>query len=153
MGQILTHIRDFSASAHPAVITSQKFWEDCGVKWMSKDFKTQFVGLVVEAVDAGVLSISKLEKNSLDTPILSELGVNADTTVLHFAELLHQNRKSSEVFIGYLRGCDGNLSAVYAFWDTDRGGWYVHARSVTRPHEWCAGRQVVSRLPAGKAGK
>jgi len=153
MSGLLTFIRNFSVSAHPPVTTSQKFWEDCGVKWMSKDFKTQFVGLVVEAVDAGVLSISKLEKNSLDTPILSEFGVNAETTVLNFAELLNQNRGSDEFFIGYLRGHDGNPWAVSASWYTGDDVWYAHAFSVTHPIEWSAGGQVVSLLPAGKAGE
>ncbi len=142
---ILTFIRDFLASAHPKISTSEKFWEDAGVKWMGESFKTQFIGLEVSATEAEVLSISKLEKNSLDTPILSELGEKAETSVLHFAEFLNQNRRSSEFFIGYLRGLDGNLFAVYASWLVSVGGWVVNAPSVARPHEWSAGYMVLSR--------
>ena len=145
MSALLTFVRNFSASAHPAITTSQKFWKDCGRKWTNEDFKAQFLGLEVSATEAEVLSISKLEKNSLDTPILSELGEKAETSVLHFAEFLNQNRRSSEFFIGYLRGLDGNLFAVYAGWDVGRGGWDVGANSVTDPRGWFAGRVVVSR--------
>ncbi len=153
MGNILTHIRDFKVTAHPAVTTSQKLWEDCGVKLTGKDFKAQFVGLEVEAVEAGILSISKLQKNSLDATILSELGIKAETSVLHFAELLHQNRKSSEIFIGYLRGLDGKLWAVFASWFAGDDGWFVDPSSVTDPVWWDVGYRVVSRLPTRKAGK
>ena len=139
---ILTFIRDFLASAHPKISTSEKFWEDAGVKWMGDNFKTQFLRLEVAAASAATLSLQKLEENSLDTPILSELGEKAETSVLHFAEFLNQNRRSSEFFIGYLRGLDGNLFAVCARWFVSRGGWRVDARSVASPFEWGAGGLV-----------
>jgi len=142
---LLTYIRDFSASAHPAITTSQKFWEDAGVKWMGDTFKTQFIGLEVAAASAATLILQKLDKNSLYAKILSDLGVKAETSVLHFSELLHQNCESSKFFIGYLKGNDGNLFAVYAGWDVGRGGWDVGANSVTDPRGWFAGRVVVSR--------
>jgi len=153
MGNILTHIRDFSASAHPATNTSKKFWEDHAVESMNSDFEDQFLELEVEAVGAVTLSISKLEKNSLDAPILAELGEKAVTSVLHFAELLNYHRGSSETFSVYLRGLDGELWAVRALLFTDRNGWSVGARPVRNSLGWRVGPQLVSRLPAGKAGK
>lgn len=41
------------------------------------------------------------------------------------------------------------LRAVYVHWGVV--GWFVNARSVEDPDGWGGGRQVFSRLPAGKA--
>ena len=152
MGQILTNVRDFKVSAHPAVTTTQKFWKDCcGVAWMNEDFKAQFVGLEVTATDSAVLSISKLERYSFDDAILKELGVKPETSVHHFAELLRRNKNSSEVSIVYLRGLDEKRWAVDTRWNELRNGWDVYARPMKKAmREWHAGRVVVSRLHTGK---
>ncbi len=143
---ILTLIREVRLGAQQAVTTSKKFWEDAGVKWMGENFEAQFIGLDVPATPATDLCVRKLEQNSLDALIIAELGgeEKAETSISHFKDFLSKNRKSTEWFIFYLKGKDGNLWAVNAPWDSGRDGWYVYAYSVTDPRSWGAGRQVVS---------
>ncbi|MBI1974677.1 MAG: hypothetical protein HYS51_02440 [Candidatus Zambryskibacteria bacterium] len=142
---ILTFLRTFSIAAQPAITTSKEYFEEAGVKWTGDNFKAQFLGLEVPETAETELAIHKLEQASLDAPILAERGDKAETAVSQFKVFLAKNRKSSEWFIFYLRGRDGNLWAVHAYWDTGDGGWDVRAHSVTYPYSWDAGRRVVSR--------
>jgi len=142
---ILTLIRTVVVFSKPAVTTSKEYFKEAGVRWMGKNFETQFLGLEVEATEEVELAVRKLEQASLDAPILAELGGKAELTVSQFQTFLAANRGSSEWFVFYLKGKDGNLWAVDALWSADDVGWSVNANSVGSPRRWDADRQVVSR--------
>ncbi|MCR4279580.1 MAG: hypothetical protein NUV78_02465 [Candidatus Zambryskibacteria bacterium] len=143
---ILTLLRTVRITAQPTTITSKEYFAEAGVVSAGSNFETQFYGLEVAAVAAGELAVRKLTKDSLDAPILAELGDKAETSVSQFRAFLDANRGSSEWFIFYLRGNDGNLWAVSADWNAGDGGWRVGARSVAAPIWWDAGRQVLSQV-------
>lgn len=142
---ILTFLRTVKLAAQPAMITSKEYFEEAGVKVTGTNFETQFYGLEVAETPEAELAVSKLEQDSLDASILAKLGDKAETLVSQFKAFLSANRESKEWFIFYLRGKDGNLSAVDARWFADGGGWDVDAHSVAFPSRWSAGRQVLSQ--------
>ena len=145
VSSILTLLRTARIVAQPAVTTSKKYFEEAGVKLVGSNFEAQFYDLEVPATGEAELAVRKLEQNSLDAPILTELGEKAEISVSQFRAFLLANHGSSEVFIAYLRGNDGNLWAVRASWYAGYGGWSVFANSVARPFRWFAGHQVLSR--------
>lgn len=123
------------------------------IGWMSDDFKRYFLNVVEEKVEGVTLTVHRLKKASLGAPILSELGDCAEISLAHFFELMKRQSKGEAgpllvngwANIAYIRGNDGNLWAVDAYWnDTDRD-WDVYVYSVEDPHEWGDGRQVLSR--------
>jgi len=142
---ILTLLRTVHIASQPAGITSEKYFEEVGVQRTSSNFKSQFYGLEVAATDEIELTVYKLEENSLDASILAELGDKTETSVSQFHAFLAANSKSSEWFIFYLRGKDGNLWVVDAYWSSDYGGWSVNANSIENLNRWNAGNHVVSR--------
>lgn len=142
---ILTFLLVETISAQSAVTTSEKYFRDVGVKWTNDTFKKQFLGLEVSATDKVELAVNELTQASLDAPILSELGDKAETAVPTFRAFLWANRGGLGWFIFYLRGKNGNLWAVDAYWNAKAGRWHVDASSVMSPNRWGAGRQVVSR--------
>jgi len=142
---ILNLIRTLWVSAQPAVTTSEDYFKEAGVVVMGDNFQNQFLGLEIGASERTEFTIRKLEKESLDRPILDELGDKAEISASQFKAFLAENRRSPEWFIFYLRGRDGNLWAVIAHWNSVIDGWYVRAFSVGNPNEWVAGHRVVSR--------
>jgi len=146
MGQVLSFVRDFSAPAHPAVTTSLKFWEDCGVRWMEKCFENQFLNLEVPLIKTEVLSIKKIEQDLLDTQILLELGKHAEISASHYREILDKNRGTEKVFIAYLRGVNKNLCSVSAHWEHCQKNFSVAAHFVTETEGCYAGNMLVSRM-------
>lgn len=142
---ILTLLRTVRIPAQPAVITSEEYFKEAGVVVMRDNFKTQFLGLEVPATNETELAVCKLEKTSLDAPILAELGDRAEISVNQFRAFLAENRESTEWFIFYLRGKDGSLWAVGAYWLAVSDGLSVDAYSVGNPNRWYAGNRVVSR--------
>jgi len=142
---IFTFLRTVRIAAQPAVTTSKEYFEGAGVKWTGSNLESQFYGLEVLAVGESRLAVHILEQNSLDAPIMAELGNKAEISVSQFRAFLDGNRGSSEWFIFYLRGKDGNLWAVGAGWDGG-GGWSVGAHSVERPGRWGAGGRVLSQV-------
>ena len=142
---ILTLLRTVVVFSKPAVTTSKEYFKEAGVVWMGDNFKAQFLDLEVGATEEAELAVRKLEKASLDAPILAELGDKAELEVSQFQVFLAANRGSSEWFIFYLRGRDGNLWAVDAFWYADYVGWYVYADSVADPSEGFVGYPGGSR--------
>ena len=143
---LLTFLRTVRIAAQPAVTTSEKYFKEAGVVVMWDNFKAQFLGLEVPATEEAELVVRKLEQDSPDAPILTELGDKAETSVSQFKAFLAANRKSTEWFIFYLRGKDGNLCAVYASWDAGDDGWGVNAGSVDSPGRWRVGNQVLSQV-------
>jgi hypothetical protein len=125
-----------------------------GVKiyWIGQNFKTNFLGLVEKGIAPATLRIQKLKKNSVDTPIMGELGETARTKLAQFWEQMKkqgQGQKGALLVnghanIAYIDDENGTLWAVAAFWSSG-GGWRVEASSVAYPGEWDADYQVVSR--------
>jgi hypothetical protein len=96
--------------------------------------------------------VHRLERDSLDAPILTELGSHVETKLAHFFELLKtQSKGESDTLltngyanIAYIKGNDGNFWAVRAYWYSGLGYWHVRANSVDYPYRWPAGSLVLS---------
>lgn len=124
-----------------------------GVKigWLSNEFKEFFLGKTEESVDPATLTIHRLIDASLDAPIMAELGPRTETSLAELFALFQKQGNGENGLlltngcanIFYIRGTDGNLWAVGAFWHCD--SWYLDARSVEFPCEWTAEDLVVSR--------
>lgn len=143
---ILTLPRTVRLAAQSAATTSKEYFQEAGVVSTGSNFETQFYGLEVPAIAEGELAVRKLTKDSLDAPILAELGKKAEISIAQFQAFLATNRGLSEWFIFYLRGNDGNLWAVGAELNADSGGWHVSAFSVANPGRWDTGVQVLSQV-------
>lgn len=143
---ITTFVRMVPVAAQPECTTSIRYFKEADIGWPEwVDESHFFFGLEVAATEEAELAVRKLERGSLDAPILAELGDKAETSVSQFLAFLAANRGSTEWFIFYLRGKDGNLWAVRACWIVDFVGWFVHAHSIESPDGWFAGGLVVSR--------
>lgn len=142
-----TILREVSLGAQSNSVVSKKYFEDVGVKWMSDHFNKQFIGLEVPFVGSADFIVREIKQSSSDAAIITELGgvVRAETSVLHFRDFLSRENGSKEYFIFYLRGKDGNLWSVYAYWRAESSGWDVDATSVSDPDEWGLNFRVVSR--------
>lgn len=143
---ILTLLRTLKIAAQAATTTSNEYFMEAGVVLTGTNFETQFYSLEIEAVAEGELAVRKLMQDSLDALILAELGDKAEILVAQFHSFLAANRGSEEWFIFYLRGKDGNIWAVRAYWHAGCGGWSVGARSVDDTDRWYAGDQVLSQV-------
>lgn len=131
--------------------------KDClkvaNVGWTSNNFKKLFLGKVEENVLEQKLAVSRLERASLDAPILAELGDKAEVSLAYLFDLLKKQSKGEDgvlltngyANIFYVRSTDGNLWAVRADWDSHNRYWDVEAASVEDPCRWRGGRQVFSR--------
>lgn len=145
VNSILTFLRAVQISAQAATTTSKEYFEEARVAWISDNFQNQFLGLEVAESPEADLVVSRLEEDTLDVPILAELGDKAEISPSQFRAFLAANRGSTEYFIFYLRGKNGELWAVRARWHAGYGGWRVSAHSVSRPDGWYTGSLVLSR--------
>ncbi len=133
-----------------------------GVKigWNGDNFKKYFVSLnrtgkLEIDVLAQKLRVHKLRKNSLDGPIITQLGGESvvETNLGTMFELMKKQGtgQAGDLLVNgyanifYIRDDNGTLWAVSCRWFADLGGWYVEASSLTDPREWDAGIQVFSR--------
>ena len=136
----------FFASDHFTVnIKAVKF------AWFGDNFKQHFLHKEEAPQGEVELKVSKLKKNSLDKPILNELGDKAETTLASIWELLKKQPNGEQgtlltngcANIFYVRDSKGVLWAVGVDW---RGvGWRVSANSVEGPRVWSGGGLVFSR--------
>lgn len=116
-------------------------------------FKEWFLGKTEDPFAGSKVYGRKLERNSVDGPILTELGGNeaAETTLaeLYAAMEAQPNGKSGNLLnngwanIFYIKDINGTLRAVDVAWGGD--GWSVSPRSVEVPDEWDADDRVFSR--------
>lgn len=121
------------------------------IAWIGDNFRNNFSSKVEEAQAETTLRVSKLKKNSLDMPIIAELGSRTETTLANIWQMLKKqaNGEFGKLLVNgcanifYVRDAKAVLWAVGVDWCGD--GWYVFARSVTLPGEWHEGRQVFSR--------
>lgn len=140
----------FIAKDHFVVDTSKK--AKVKFSWFGDNFEKWFFGKEEEPMAAKTLQYWELVKNSVDTPIIAELGgeAKAETTLACLCYLLEQQRDGEKgvllvngrANIFYIRDVDGALRAVLAYWSGD--GWDVHALSIGDPRSWLAGYQVFS---------
>jgi hypothetical protein len=118
------------------------------------NFKTNFGGKKESSVPAATLRAHKLRKGSVDGPIIEELG-GQQLVETPLATMWEAMKRQGQGQVGdllvngyanifYVRADDDVLWAVYCRWSSDYG-WDVYVYSVSRPGEWSAGCQVVSR--------
>ena len=123
------------------------------ISYLGDNFKDWFLKKTEEPFSGSTIYGRKLSKNSVDGPILSELGgqEKAETTLSEvFAMMARQaNGETGELLtngyanIFYIRDINESLRAVDVRWLV--GGWYVRAYSIVDPGGWHAGCQVFSR--------
>lgn len=117
------------------------------------NFNNLFLNQVEEDVENATLVVHRLERVSLDAPILTELGDRAATKLCWLFDLLKKQSKGEKgvlltngyANIIYVRDANGMLWAVRAFWNSDCGYWDVYADPVEHSSAWRGGHQVLSR--------
>ena len=140
-------------------IAKDKFKVDTGKKakvkisYLGDNFKEWFLGKIEDPFSGSTVYGRKLEKNSVDGPILAELGGNeaAETTLteVYAAMEAQPNGEDGNLLnngwanIFYIKDVNGALRAVHVDWVD--GGWDVLANSVEDPAEWNADDRVFSR--------
>lgn len=123
------------------------------ISYISNTFKEWFLGKIENPFSGSTVSGRKLEKSSVDGPVLAELGGNetAKTTLteMYAAIGAQPNGESGDLLtngwanIFYIEDINGTLRAVHVRW---RGvGWDVGAYSVGSPNEWYADSRVFFR--------
>ncbi len=124
------------------------------ISCLGNNFVKWFLGKTEERVDSEVsLRYHNLTSNSLDAPIIAELGggeAKAETNLAEIAALMEKQGHGESgplltngfANIFYVRDTNGLLRAVYVGWLG--GGWDVHANSGTGPIPWDAGSRVFS---------
>ena len=123
------------------------------ISYLGDNFKEWFLKKTEEPFAGSTVYGRKLNKGSVDGPILSELGGQEkdETTMAEIYAMMERqaNGESGDLLnngwanIFYVRDITGTLRAVGVHWHDD--GCYVDARSVEHPYEWRSGRQVFSR--------
>jgi hypothetical protein len=123
------------------------------ISYLGDNFKEWFLGKEEDPFAGSTINGRKLEKSSVDGPILAELGGNevAETTLteMYAAMAAQPNGESGNLLnngwanIFYIKDVNGTLRTVDVHWSGD--GWYVRAYSVEDPGEWYADRRVFSR--------
>lgn len=157
---ILEHIATVDIPEMPEPFVVNKHIQDektvGGVKWwLGSNFLQHFSGTTLPPCPAGKINIHKLNKGSVDGPIIAELGGEsvAETSLaqLHWMIMQQPNGEQGNLLangyanIFYIRDTKGTLWAVLCGWDSVGRFWLVEASSVAFPDRWFAGRQVVSR--------
>jgi len=123
------------------------------ISYLGDNFKEWFLGKEENPFVGSTINGRKLEKNSVDGPILAELGGNkaAKTTLteMYAAMEAQPNGESGNLLnnrwanIFYIEDINGTLRAVYVDWHG--AGWRVDAHSVEDPSSWIADGRVFSR--------
>jgi len=123
------------------------------ISHLGDNFKEWFLGKTENPFAGSTIYGRKLEKNSVDGPILQELGGNeaAETTLteMYAAMEAQPNGENGDLLnngwanIFYIKDVNGTLRAVRVRWSDD--GWHVHACSVENPLEWFTDRRIFSR--------
>ncbi len=103
---------------------------------LSEIFKSNLYGKIEEDVKPAVLVIHRLERPCTDEEICTELGTDHEEIALaYLCELLSKQPKGESgplltngyMNISYIRGTDGNLWIVRAYWSNSYcggcGGW------------------------------
>ncbi|MDP3954617.1 MAG: hypothetical protein Q8Q06_04355 [bacterium] len=127
-----------------------------GIKFFLGDsFKENFLGKIEKRVPATDLAVHILVRQSLDRPIIDELGGGREETFLYqLYELISRQPKGEDgpllvdgkTNIFYIRDAAEVLWAVNVDWDSHRSEWNVNAYSTAHLVEWEVSRQVFSQV-------
>lgn len=138
------------------VLTKELLKKEYNIGWTGDNFAKLFLGKQLKAAPQGAVAFSILQQDSLDKPILDELGEKAVTPLGRLLWHVKQQFKGQE---GHLL-VNGRTNIVYvevedegkitlwamnAYWSSRYGYWDVAADSVEDPSEQRAGVQVLSR--------
>lgn len=142
---------EFVARDNFIVDTSKK--AKIKISYLGDNFRKHFLGKIEGPFSGASLVGQKLLQNSVDGPIIAELGgkEKAKTTLFElYAMLIQQESGGSGSLltngyanIFYIEDVDGIIWAVLAYWNDV--GWDVEASSVDSPDEWDAAYQAFSR--------
>lgn len=127
--------------------------KDANIAWRGSNFDKLFLRKVEKNIGELTVAVYCLEKDSLDAPILTQLGDYAEINLAHFFSLIEKQSKGESgpllvkgyANIAYIRGIDNNRWVVCACWRSARGCWFVGAYSVGGPDRWWVGGRVLSR--------
>lgn len=122
-------------------------------------FDDEMLGMEVGEVGAGVIAVAELLKNSVDGPIMAEIGEDqVEIHLGHWFALIcaqAQGHKSEpgplfvdgRANIAYFKGKGKNAKrrAVRFDWSSGDRCWSVGATSAENPDPWRDGNQVLSR--------
>lgn len=123
------------------------------ISYLGTSFKEWFWEKTEESFAGSTVYGRRLDKGSVDGPILNELGGSekAETTLAEIYAMMKRqangrggaplNNGWANIF--YVRDITGTLRAVFVRWLGV--GWSVDAHSVESPNEWFAGCRVFSR--------
>lgn len=151
-----TAVEAFSAKAH---FVTKNTPDGVSLGYIGPNFQSAFLsGTGRNEIDVpkAELRIHKLRKNSVDTPIIEELGGKERVETSSLAAMWEMMKRQGQgqqgdllvngyANIFYIRDDHGTLWAVDCRWDSGYRFWDVYARSVARPNEWRAGDQVFAR--------
>lgn len=126
------------------------------IGFVNDNFKRWFYGLVEKKKGKTSLKQHHLLKDSVDGPILQELGGGnkAQSFLAEVLELMKLQPRGKSAFllaedyranIFYIKDKDGFTRAVDVYWDTFDRCWLVNADEVAGPGSWGAGDQVFAR--------
>lgn len=120
---------------------------------LGNNFKEWFLGKCEDPFSGGTVYGRKINKGSVDGPILTELGgqEKAETTLTETYAMMsaQPNGKSGDLLnngfanVFYVRDINNTLRAVRLNWDGD--GWIVDAHSVKDPIDWHVRYRVFCR--------
>ncbi|MEK7562094.1 MAG: hypothetical protein AAB509_00230 [Patescibacteria group bacterium] len=150
---LLRKLASVQVDAVVRLVADEKTRKDANVGWTGDNFKKFFLGNVEEDVEAIIVAVHRLGQSSLDAPIMTELGDRAKIKIAHFFELLKKQSRGEDgvlltngyANVAYIKGSDGNVWAVRAYWGSYSSYWSVEANSVGSPSMWVAGVQILSR--------
>jgi len=123
------------------------------ISYLGANFTEWFSDKVEDHFGGSTLRYRKLRKESVDGPIITELGGGdaAETTLAELFKTLEMqpNGERGNLLINgwanvfYIKDKNGVLRAVICHWNGD--GWRVDADPVGDPDGWNDGRQFFSR--------
>ncbi len=134
-----------------------KLKKDGGLcSYFGDNFRRWFLGKIEDPIGEQTLRFAKLRRQSVDGPIITELGgeAKAETTLTEVWYLmsLQPNGEAGVLItngwanIFYVPDSAGVLRAVGVYW-LGRG-WIVNAFEVSNPDSWDEGDRVFSRNPS-----
>lgn len=135
-------------------VASEKFKlkKDGGIcSHLGNDFQSWFLGKTEEAKGETTLRFARLTRNSLDKPILDELGDKAETSLAEMFAMMEAQARRQEspllvnIFANtfYIRDANNVLRVVRVFFV--QGGWNVIAFSTYSPGGCSEGDRIFSR--------
>ena len=123
------------------------------ISYLGDSFREWFLGKTEEPTQETTLHYYKLRRNSVDGPIITELGgeAKAETTLSEMFSLIERQGhgedgvllNSGAASIFYIRDITGSLLGVRVRWRYN--SWQVRARSVEFPYRWHNAHRVFCR--------